>query len=79
MFLTGPSTLFMSSALGSDSGPVFCRGMGGSAHEMAANAVAVEVIQVWGYSEREAVAMVGGMLCRRQARGAVEVGARPRD
>lgn len=45
-------------------------GMSGSAHEMDANAKAVEVIQVWGYSEREAVVMVAGLLCRRQARGA---------
>jgi len=45
-------------------------GMSGSAHEMDANAKAVEVIQVWGYSEREAILMVAGMLCRRQARGA---------
>ncbi len=43
--------------------------MSGSAHEMDANAKAVEVIQVWGYSEREAVVMVGGLLCRRQAWG----------
>ncbi len=31
--------------------------MSGPAHEMDANAEAVEVIQVWGYSEQEAVVM----------------------
>jgi len=44
-------------------------GTSGSAYEMEANAKAVEVLQVWGYSEREGVGMVGEMLCRRQARG----------
>ena len=43
--------------------------MSGSAHEIDANAKAVEVIQVWGYSEREAVVMVGGLLRCRQAWG----------
>jgi len=46
------------------------RAVVGSAHEMDANAKAVEVIQVWGYSEHDAIVMVAQLLCRRQTRGA---------
>ena len=45
-------------------------GTGGSVQEMAANATAVAVVQVWGRSKREAFVMVGERPCRRQARGA---------